>query len=138
MHRLVTPSHENGNLLRDTGGILRRWERLFGDLLNTKSPALQTSIVEKVQPRRKAPPPGARSLIGEPISLEAEETYVETIQAIRMIVNWKAPGADSLPVELLKLDDPTHASVVLRHFHAILVRVWRGEEIPQDSGNTQR
>ena len=69
---------ENGNLLRDKGDILRRWERYFGNLLNTQSPALQPSIVEKIQQRRKAPPPpppGARSQIGEPISLEAEPTY---------------------------------------------------------------
>ena len=54
---------ENGNQLRDKGEILRRWERFFGNLLNTNSPALQPSIVEKVQQRRKAPPPpppGAR------------------------------------------------------------------------------
>ena len=64
---------ENGNLLRDKGDILRRWERFFGNLLNTKSPALQPSIIEKVQQRRKAPPPPpprARSQIEEPISLE--------------------------------------------------------------------
>ena len=127
---------ENGNLLRDKVDILRRWERFFGNLLNTKSPALQPSIVEKVQQRRKAPPPppppGARSQIGEPISLEAEPTYAETQKAVRAMANWKAPGADSLPVELLKLDDPTREPVVLKHFHAILVRVWRGEEIPQE------
>ena len=99
----------------------------------TKSPALQLSIVEKVQQRRKAPlppPAGARSQIGEPISLEAEPTYAETPQAVRAMANWKAPGTDLLPVELLKLNDPTREPAVLRHFHAILVRVWRGEEIP--------
>ena len=54
---------ENGNLLRNKGDILRRWERFFGSLLNTKSPIRQPSIVEKVQQQRKAPPPppGARS-----------------------------------------------------------------------------
>ena len=127
---------ENGNLLRDKGDILRRWKRFFGNLLNTKSPALQPSIVEKVQQRRKAPPPppppGARSQIVEPISLEAEPTYAEPQKAVRAMANWKAPGADSLPVELLKLDDPTREPVVLTHFHAHLVRVWRGEEIPQE------
>ena len=125
---------ENGNLLRDKGDILRRWERFFGNLLNTKSPTLQLSIVEKVQQRRKAspPPPGAKSQIEEPISLEAEPTYAERQKAVRAMVNWKAPGADLLPVELLKLDDPTRGRVVLKHFHAILVRVWRGEEIPQE------
>ena len=124
---------KNGNLLRDKG--LRRWERFFGNLLNTKSPALQPSIVEKVQQRRKAPPlppPGARSQIGESMSLEAEPTYVETQKAVRAMTNWKAPSADSLPVELLKLDDPTGEPVVLKHLHAILVRVWRGEEILQE------
>ena len=83
--------NENGNLLRDNGYILRRWERFFGNLLNTKSPALQPSIVEKVQQRRKAlppPPPGARSQIGEPISLEAEPTYAETQKAVRAMANW--------------------------------------------------
>ena len=48
------------------------------------------------------------------------------------MANWKAPGADSLTVELLKVDDPTREKVVLRHFHAILVRVWREEAIPQE------
>ena len=107
--------------------------RFFGNPLNTKSPALQPSIVEKVQQRRKAPPPsGARSKIGEPISLEEEPTYAETQKAVQAMANWKAPDADSLPVKLLKLDDPTREPVVLKHFHAILVRVWRGEEIPQE------
>ena len=121
-------------MLRGKGDILGRWEKFFGNLLNTKSPALQPSIVEKAQQRRKAPPPppGARSQIGEPISLEAKPTYAETLQAVRVIANWKAPGADSLPVELLKLDDPTRESVVLRHSHTTLVHVWRGEEIPQE------
>ena len=126
---------ENGNLLRDKVYILRRWERFFGNLLNTKSPALQPSIVEKVQQRRKAPPPpppGARLQIGEPISLKAEPTYAEMLQLVRAMANWTAPGADSLPVELLKLDDPTREPVVLKHFHAILVRVWRGGEISQE------
>ena len=59
------------------GDILWRCKTFFGNLLNTKSPALQPSIVEKVLQRRKAPPlppPGARSQIWESISLEAEPT----------------------------------------------------------------
>ena len=117
---------ENGNLLRDKGDILRRWESFLGNLLNTKSPSLQPSIVEKVQQRRKAPPsppPGARSQIEEPISLEAEPTYAETQKAVRAMANWKEPDAYSLPVELLKLDDPTREPVVLKHFQATLICV---------------
>ena len=126
---------ETGNLLRDKGDILRRLERFFANLLSTKSPALKPTIAEKVQQRRKAPPPPpppeARSQIEEPVSLEAEPTYAETLQAVRAMANCKALGADSLPVELLKLDDSTRESV-LKHFHAFLVRVWSGEEISQE------
>ena len=115
-------------------------ERFFGNLLNTKSPVLQPSIVEKVQQRRKAPPspsPGARSQIGEPISLEAESTYAETLQAVRAMANWKAPGADSLPIELLKLDDPTREPVVLKHSTPFSSACGEGRK-SHGSGKTQR
>ncbi|CAB1100204.1 unnamed protein product [Ectocarpus sp. CCAP 1310/34] len=47
--------------------------------------------------------------------------------------NWKAPGNDSLPAELLKIDDDDDEEpIVLEHFHAILVEVWNGGEIPQE------
>ena len=97
---------------------------------------LQPSIVEKVQQRRKAPPPppplGARPKTVELISLEVEPTYVETLQAVRAMANWKSPGADSLPVEVLKLDDSTRESIVLRQLYAILVRLWREEKTLQE------
>ena len=48
------------------------------------------------------------------------------------MANWKAPGADFLPVEQFKLDDPTRESVVLRHFHAIHAREWKGKKIPRE------
>ena len=93
-----------------TSGTSSGGGRGYSAICSTLSlPALQPSIVEKVQQRRKAPPPPpeARSQIGEPVLLEAEPTNAETLQAVQAMVNWKAPGADSLPVELLKLDDPT-------------------------------
>ena len=40
------------------------------------------------------------------------------------------PRLNSLPVELLKLDDLNREPVVHRHFHAIRVRMWKREEIP--------
>lgn len=124
---------ENGVLLRDKGDILRRWARFFGNLLNTKSPTLRPSIIEEVHQRKEPPPPPeTRPLSGKPVPLGAEPTFAETQQAVRAMANWKATGADSFPVELLKLDDPTREPVVLGHFHPILVRVWKGEEIPQE------
>ena len=37
--------------------------------------------------------------------------------------NWKAPGPDSLVVELLKVDEPAEP-IVLERFLAIIVEVW--------------
>ena len=39
--------------------------------------------------------------------------------------NWKAPGPDSLVVELLKVDEPAKP-IVLERFLAIIVEVWNG------------
>ena len=44
-------------------------------------------------------------------------------------MSWKAPGHDSLPAELLKIDDDE--PVVLERLHAVLVDVWTGREIPR-------
>ena len=52
---------------------------------------------------------------------------IEMTEAIRSMANEKAVGPDSLPAELLKLDDPD----ILQHFHSILLAVWREGEVPQ-------
>ena len=44
--------------------------------------------------------------------------------------NWKALGPDSLVAELLKINEPAEP-IVLERFHAILVEVWTGREVPQ-------
>jgi len=46
------------------------------------------------------------------------------------LLNWKAPGHDSLPPELLKIDDDE--PVALERLHTILVGVWNGREIPRE------
>ena len=48
---------------------------------------------------------------------------------------WKAPGPDSLVVELLKIDESAEP-IVLERFHAILVEVWNGGEVPQQWKDT--
>ena len=52
---------------------------------------------------------------------------IEMTEALRSMANETAVGPDSLPVELLKLDDPD----ILEHFHSILLAVWREGEVPQ-------
>ena len=115
---------ENGVLLRDKGEILQRWARFFSTLLNTKSPKLNPAIIEKVQQRPAAP------TTGDSVPLESAPTLEKTRRAIRGMHNWKAPGPDSLVVELLKIDEPAE-TIVLERFYAILVKVWNGGEVPQ-------
>ena len=40
------------------------------------------------------------------------------------------PGPDSLVAELIMIDEPAEA-IVLERFHAILVEMWAGGEVPQ-------
>ena len=115
---------ENGVLLRDKGEILQRWARFFSTLLNTKSPKLNPAFVEEMQQRPAAP------TTGDSVPLGSAPTLEETRRAIRGMHNWKAPGPNSLVVELLKIDEPAEP-IVLQRFHVILVGVWNGGEVPQ-------
>ncbi|CAB1103279.1 unnamed protein product [Ectocarpus sp. CCAP 1310/34] len=107
---------ENGVLLRNRDDILQRWARFFSTLLNTKSPTLNPDIIERVTQR-----PATRDTqrLGDVPELE------EVARATKDLKNWKAPGHDSLPAELLKIDDDE--PFVLGHLHTI--KVWNGGDI---------
>ena len=115
---------ENGVLLRDKGEILLRWARFFSNLFNTKSHKLNPAVIEDLQQRPAAP------TTGDSVPLASAPTLEETRRAIRGMHNWKAPGPDSLVVGLLKVDKPAEP-IVPERFHAILVEVWNGGEVPQ-------
>ncbi|CAB1110223.1 unnamed protein product [Ectocarpus sp. CCAP 1310/34] len=100
---------ENGVLLRRKNDILKRWARFFGTLLNTKSPTLNPDVIEQVTHR---PATRATRRLGEVPDLEEVERATKGLQ------NWKAPGNDSLPAELLKIDDHDEEPIVLKHLHA--------------------
>ncbi|CAB1097418.1 unnamed protein product [Ectocarpus sp. CCAP 1310/34] len=102
--------------------ILQRWARFFSTLLNTKSPTLNPDIIERVTQR-----PATRDTqrLGDVPELE------EVARATKGLKNWKAPGHDSLPAELLKIDDDE--PFVLGHLHTILVKVLNGGDIPRES-----
>ena len=107
---------ENGVLLRDKGEILQRWARFFSTLINTKSPTLDPAIIEEVQQRPAAP------TTGDSVPLGSAPTLEEARRAVREMHNWRAPGPDSLLVEILKIDEPPE-SIILERFNAILVEV---------------
>ena len=89
--------------------------RFFNTLLNTKSPKLDPTILERFPTRPVA------------LSLGDEPTMIEITEAIRSMANEKAVGPDSVLAELLNLDDPD----ILQHSHSILLAVWREGQVPQ-------
>ncbi|CAB1096812.1 unnamed protein product [Ectocarpus sp. CCAP 1310/34] len=110
---------------RQAGGqqddILQRWARFFSTLLNTKSPTLNPDIIERVTQRPATRDTQRLGDVPEP---------EEVARATKGLKNWKAPGHDSLPAELLKIDDDE--PFVLGHLHPILVKVWNGGDIPRE------
>ena len=108
---------EEGIMLRNSGLVLGRWARLFGNFLNAKSDKLRLDIIEE--------------LPQWPIThaLGVEPTENELIGALRSMANAMAVGPDELPVEFLKLGI-NHDPTVLREFHRVIKLVWHQREVP--------
>ena len=109
---------ENGVLLTDVELIRERWVRWFHTLLNAKSPRLDPNIAEGLDQWHEKTP------------LEVQPTMQELTDAIRSLANGKAVGPDRVSVELFEITlngDPT----LRRRLLDIVVRIWRGGEVPQ-------
>ena len=109
---------ENGVLLRDVDLILERWVRWFHTLLNAMSPRLDPNIAEGLDQWLENMPLGV------------QRTMQELTDPIRSLANGKAVGPGGVSVELFKINlngDPT----LRRRLLDIVVRVWRGGEVPQ-------
>ena len=106
------------------GLIHDRWVQWLSTLINTKSPALDLNIVEE----RKVWPPCIR-LDDLPSIFEMKET-------IKSLSNREGVRSDELPAELLKLilDEDRYGNChILEQFHAIMIAIWRGGGVPQES-----
>ena len=109
---------ENGVLLSDVELTRERWVWWFHILLNAKSPRLDPNIVEGLY---QCP---------ENMPLGVQPTMQKLKDAIRSLANGKAVGRDGVTVELSKITlngDPA----LRRRLLDIVVRIWRGGEVPQ-------
>ena len=113
---------ENGVLVMDVELIPERWVRWFHTLLDAKSPRLDPFTAESLD---QWP---------ENMSVEVRLTMQELTDAIRSLANGKAVGPDGVSVELFKITfngDPA----LRRRLLDIVVRIWRGSEVPQQWKN---
>ena len=105
-------------LLRNVEFIREGWVRWFHTLLNAKSPRLDPNIAESLD---QWP---------ENMQLGVQPTMQEMTDAIRSLTNGKVVGPDGISVELFKITlngDPA----LRRRLFDIVVRIWRGDEVPQ-------
>ena len=109
---------ENGILLRDVELIHERWVRWFHTQLNAKSRRLDPHIAEGLDQW------------SENMPLGVQPTIQELTDVIRSLANEKAVGPDVVSVELFKIT--LNGDLALRRrLLDIVVRIWRGGEVPQ-------
>lgn len=88
----------------------KRWEEYFKELLNAEVPV--NLIVGKTFQR------------AEPMLNEV--TQEETDKAIASLNNWKAPGSDSIPSELIKFGGKQLHYAIFK----ICQKIWRDKRVP--------
>jgi hypothetical protein len=100
---------ENCDLLADSHNILNRWKNYFSQLLN----------VHNVSDVRQIEVHTADLLVPRPGCLEVEI-------AIAKLKNYKSPGSDQSPAELIQAG----GEILLSAIHKLINSVWNKEELP--------
>jgi hypothetical protein len=95
---------ENSDLLEDSHNILNRWKNYFSQLLNV----LNVSEVHIAEP-----------LVPGPSRLEVEI-------AIAKLKNYKSPGIEQIPEELIQVG----GEMLLSAIHKLVNSIWNKEELP--------
>ncbi|KAL3059301.1 hypothetical protein OYC64_011261 [Pagothenia borchgrevinki] len=100
-------------LLKDKDARANRWKEHYKDLLNRDT-------IPEMEALDQLPQQPIVESMGEPPSLG------EVLDAIKNMKNNKAAGPDGIPTEVLKKGGPD----LLKHIHALLLKIWEEEEIP--------
>jgi hypothetical protein len=105
-----TIKDENGNLIADPQSVLNRWKNFFNQVLNV----YVLHDVMQMDIHTAAP------LVPEPSLVKVEI-------AIGKMKNYKFPGTDQNPAELIKAGGETLCSEI----HRLISSIWNKEELPQ-------
>ncbi|XP_035699634.1 uncharacterized protein LOC118432212 [Branchiostoma floridae] len=101
--------------LTDDQAILNRWREHFQTLLNRPSSAAEDLL-------RKVPQHDVRQWMSLPPS------YAEFQKALNRMKAWKAPGPDSIPLELI-----SHGGIAVQtRLFILILRMWETKVVPAD------
>ena len=102
--------NRDGEIIMEPELKVIRWEEYFKELLNAEVPVNPTvgTIFQRAEPMLN------------------EITQEETDKAITSLKNWKAPGSDSIPSELIKYGGKQLHYALFK----ICQKIWRDEHMP--------
>ncbi|KAJ4433902.1 hypothetical protein ANN_16215 [Periplaneta americana] len=104
--RVNVIKNENGDLFADAHSILNRWKNYFGQLLNIHRPNRNDRDEIEIQT--------AEPFISEPTLSEVEI-------AIENLKNYKSPGIDQIPAELIQ----EGGSALSNEIYKLVLAIWR-------------
>jgi len=109
--RTIIVKDEKGELVADPHSIMARWRNYFSQLLNVhKDNDVRQAEIHTVEP-----------LVPEPSAFEFE-------LAIGKLKNYKSPGIDQIPTELIKAVGRTISCAI----HKLIISIWNKEELPEE------
>ena len=109
--RTTIVKDEKGVLVADPHSILARWRNYFSQLLN----------VHEVKDIRQAEIHIVEPLVSEPSAFGVE-------LAIEKLKNYKSPGTDQIPAEMIKAGGKR----ICCDIHKLIISVWNKEELPDE------
>ena len=105
-----------GQLLRDKEKIMCRWKEYFEGLLMNSGNSKDGKAETEQEVRR------------EKRVEEVIITWEDTVVAVKLIKNGKAPGHDQIAPEMIKALDSNGILVL----HKIFIKVWNEKRVPDD------
>jgi len=109
--RTLIVNDDKGELVADPHSIMARWRNYFSQLLNVhEDNDVKQAEIHTVEP-----------LVPEPSAFEFEF-------AIGKLKNYKSPGTDQIPTELIKAGGRTISCAI----HKLIIFIWNKEELPEE------
>ncbi|CAF4160208.1 unnamed protein product [Rotaria sordida] len=110
---------KEGNILNNSRDRMVRWKEHFSELLNVHS-NIDQSILQNITP--------STIPVMEQIRQDKLPSLNEVKEAINKMKSGKAPGIDSISVDLLKVG----GEPIAIWLHEIIVEIWETEEMVED------